>query len=78
MFTEPAIPDDHKEEAPHPNDQLGVIPSPLRGMVASSLWDVVGAQAAAGGAGGGGDSISMKQQVAQRSQVRCLVQWPAD
>lgn len=60
--TEPPATPDETIEAPHPNDQLAVVPKPLRGMVGSSLWEVLGAQAAASGAGAGGGSISMKQR----------------
>lgn len=69
--TEPATAADEKLEAPHPNDQLAVVPKPLRGMVGSSLWDALGAHGV-GAAGAAGDAISMKQQQGRRSEVRRL------
>ena len=70
----PATPDE-TTEAPHPNDQLAVVPKPLRGVVGSSLWEVMAAQGAAG-TGAGGDSISMKRQMGQRSEVGCMLASP--
>jgi len=68
QITEPCCPAGGCQGSPHPDDQLAVVPPSLRGLVASSLWDVVGAQGTAGD-----DSIGMKQQAGRRDQASFVV-----
>lgn len=61
IHTEPATPEEDTQ-APHPNDKLAVVPPPLRGVMASSLWDLLAPA-------GEGKGRGVEQGLAERNEV---------